>query len=81
MSVVTISIHKHNCAICGCLFFRREMPGQDGCLCNALDYVEFCPPCQTQIDEAGFLGKLVGQVVKRLRALENTAEASQEVAR
>lgn len=76
MTVVTISIHKHECAICGSTFTRRGMAGQDRCQCGATaDYTEFCPTCQAEADEAGWLGKIVVRLIERTISLDRRLEA------
>lgn len=80
MSIVAISIHKHGCAICGCLFMRRTMSDvQEGCMCSAAtsgdEYVELCPACQAKVDEAGWLGILVAKLVERTVSLNRRLEA------
>lgn len=81
MSIVTISIHKHECAICGCLFvWRPAMPDQEGCACTTQPIrAEFCNPCIEASNEAGWIGKLARQLVDRTISLDRRLEAIETV--
>lgn len=76
MTRVEITIHKHECVLCGCLFvWRPPAPDQDGCSCNTHPIkAEFCDPCLKQVNEAGWLGKLVRNLIDHMVVLSKRLE-------
>ena len=88
MTVVTRTVHRHECATCNGEFIRRKYQSGEPCeFCVCSDWdapfegqrVELCDTCRKAIGEAGFVGALVMRMLERLIACECTIDAFERI--